>query len=53
MRFNSHWPGSTIPNVAVWFEFDSRNGDLVDMKPSDMDGPEVAALIQDAIEGVL
>jgi hypothetical protein len=46
--FNAKWPGSRIPVKSLWFQFDKRNGDLVDMKPSNMDGPEVLALSQDA-----
>lgn len=46
--FNSTWPCSVIPNRPMWFQWDKRNGDLVDMKPSDVDGPEVLALCEDA-----
>lgn len=46
--FKDHWPCSTLPDKAVWFQFDKRNGDLVDMKPDGMDGTDVLALSQDA-----
>jgi hypothetical protein len=48
-EFNLAWPGSSLDDSAsIWFQFDKRNGDLVDMKPDDMDGPEVLALSHDA-----
>jgi hypothetical protein len=43
-EFNSHWPGSTIPEKACWFEFD-KDGNLIDTN-CDADGPEVLALIE-------
>lgn len=46
--FKDRWPCSTLPDRSVWFQFDKRNGDLVDMHPSDMDGSDVLALSQDA-----
>ena len=49
-EFTDQWPGSNLPDRAVWFEFDKKNGDLVDMEPSDMDGEDAAALSQDAQE---
>ena len=48
--FNSRWPCSSIPEGRVAFTFDRRNGDLVDISPSEIDGPEVAALSQDCQE---
>lgn len=53
--FNRKWPGSRIKG-ACWFEFDLRNGDLVDMKciggsyhgmPVEV-GAEGSALAEDA-----
>ena len=46
--FKDRWPCSTLPDRAVYFEFDARNGDLVDMRPIDMDGSDVLALSEDA-----
>lgn len=52
--FNSKWPCAGIPERACWFQFDYRNGDLVDMSPhlySDKfegDGNALAALSHDA-----
>ena len=45
--FNAKWPCSSIRG-RVSFTFDSRNGDLVDLWPSSLDGPEVCALAEDA-----
>ncbi len=46
--FRERWPCSSLPDRAVSFTFQVSNGDLVDMEPSDMDGPDVLALSQDA-----
>ena len=48
--FNFRWPCSSIPEGRVAFTFDRRNGDLVDLSPSEIDGPEVVALSQDCQE---
>ena len=45
--FNAQWPGSGI-NTPVSFTFHKGGGDLVDMSPSKLDGPEVLALSHDA-----
>lgn len=45
--FNRTWPCSSIRG-RVSFTFDARNGDLVDLWPSSLDGPEVCALAEDA-----
>ena len=45
--FNRTWPCSSL-NGPVSFTFDRRNGDLVDLRPSHIDGPEVVALSTDA-----
>jgi len=44
--FNRRWPCSILRG-RYWFQFDKRNGDLVDMTGYG-DGPEVLALSQDA-----
>lgn len=48
--FKDQWPGSELPdNEEIWFNFDKKNGDLVDM--SDLggyDGGDVSALADDA-----
>lgn len=48
VAFNTRWPCSEIPERSVYFEFDKRNGDLLDMEPFDMDGEAVRALSEDA-----
>jgi hypothetical protein len=42
-----------MPSRSIWFQFDKRNGDLVDMVPSNWeergaDGSAMLALIEDA-----
>lgn len=48
--FKSQWPCSGLPNKAVWFQFEKRNGDLVDIKPGfeRYDGDALLALSHDA-----
>ena len=51
--FKDQWPCNGLPERAIWFQFDKRNGDLVDMRPSNLeergaDGGAVLALSQDA-----
>ena len=49
-HFNHSWPGSRLTDRGYWFEF-ARNGDLVDTDvPEHSDGPEAAALAQEAKE---
>lgn len=45
-EFNRHWPCSTLSGRQM-FQFDKRNGDLVD-REGEGDGPEAVALSQDA-----
>lgn len=45
--FNSRWPCSSLPEVRIDFVFDS-SGDLVDIFPDHIDGPEALALCEDA-----
>jgi len=49
-RFKSRWPASGLPTRSMWFMFDKRNGDLVDISPGSerFDGPALVALSQDA-----
>jgi hypothetical protein len=49
-RFKSRWPASGLPDRAIWFEFQRKNGDLVDISPGSdkFDGPALAALADDA-----
>ena len=50
-RFMDRWPCSGLAGTRLWFEFDPRRGDLVDLGPgdtSDQDGPGLLALSQDA-----
>jgi len=49
-NFKRRFPCSGLPDSRVAFEFEKRNGDLVDLWPYDMDGPGVLALSQDAQE---
>jgi len=48
--FKRRWPASGLPDRAIWFEFERKNGDLVDISPGSerYDGPALAALSQDA-----
>ena len=48
--FNDSWPCSRLPEKAISFQFDKRNGDLVNIRPdsSRFDGPELVALSEDA-----
>jgi hypothetical protein len=51
--FKAKWPCNGMPQAPIWFQFDKRNGDLVDMQPSDWekrgaDGLAMLALSQDA-----
>lgn len=48
-RFRRQWPCFNGPE-RVSFEFQRSNGDLVDMEPSDFDGPEALAMSEDAWE---
>ena len=47
--FRQSWPCSGLPDKAICFQF-SANGDLVEVWPGNIDGPEVLALSQDALE---
>lgn len=47
--FRRSWPCSTLPLRAITFQFDKRNGDLVDIYPYNVpDGSDLLALSQDA-----
>lgn len=48
--FKAKWPCSDFPSRAITFQFDKRNGDLVDIWPdsSKFDGPALVALSEDA-----
>ena len=47
--FKRSYPCSGLPNRAISFQYDKRNGDLVDITPesSGFDGPGLLALSQD------
>jgi hypothetical protein len=51
-RFKARWPCSELPDKAISFQFDKRNGDLVDMWPykyaDQFDGEAALALSHDA-----
>ena len=47
-NFKSHWPCSELPYRSIWFQFDKRNGDLIDVRPSNIDGAALVALSEDA-----
>lgn len=49
-EFKSRWPGSGLPDKSFWFQFDKRNDDLIDFSPTDADGGDCAALMEDAKE---
>lgn len=48
--FNSEWPCSGIPERAISFDFERKNGDLVDIYPNSesFDGAALSALCDDA-----
>ena len=47
--FKDQWPCSGLPDdTSLWFQFDKRNGDLVDLRPSNVDGDALLALSHDA-----
>ena len=48
--FKSNWPCSGLPDRHVTFQFDKRNGDLVDIWPNSdaWNGDAALALSQDA-----
>jgi hypothetical protein len=48
--FKRSYPCSGLPSRAITFEFDKRNGDLVDIRPdsTQFDGPALVALSEDA-----
>lgn len=46
--FKESWPCSGLPDRSIWFQFDKRNDDLVDMRPSNIDGDDALALSRDA-----
>jgi len=50
--FKDSWPCCSLPDGAITFQFDKRNGDLVDIAPyriaDRVDGPEALALAADA-----
>lgn len=45
--FADTWPSNNLQDKAISFEFEN-NGDLIDMSPRTLDGPDVAALADDA-----
>lgn len=48
VEFKRTWPCSDLPDRPIRFEFDKRNGDLVDMHPTSIDGADASALAADA-----
>ncbi len=44
--FSKTWPGSKVRGSG-WFRFDKKNGDIVDLKPSNKDGGDWLAFSQD------
>lgn len=50
--FARRWPCCNLPDSSITFQFDKRNGDLVDITPyriaDKVDGPEALALADDA-----
>jgi hypothetical protein len=46
--FRATWPCSTLPDQAVSFTFELRSGDLVDLEPYAVDGPDAVALSHQA-----
>ena len=51
--FKAQWPASGLPSRSIWFEFQTRNGDITDYGPSSLEnaaGAAVNALAADAKE---
>lgn len=46
--WKDNWPGSRLPVKNITFTFNSKNGDLEDIEPSNIDGEDVVALSHDA-----
>ena len=50
--FAERWPCCALPDSSITFQFDKRNGDLIDITPyriaDRVDGPEGLALSHDA-----
>lgn len=52
-KFRVSWPCSGMPIRPIWFQFDKRNDDLVDILPNDLeehgtDGSALVAMSHDA-----
>lgn len=48
-EFRGQWPCSGLPDKTITFQFDKRNGDLIDLwSISTADGPAWVALSDDA-----
>lgn len=48
-EFKDRWPCSGLPERSIGFQFDKRNGDLVDIwGTGDYDGDDLLALSHDA-----
>jgi len=50
--FKEKWPCNGLPVKPIWAQFDKKNGDLVDLAPSNLedrgaDGSALSALIND------
>lgn len=49
--FRAGWPCCELTDRSYWFEFDPKNGDLIDHNvPEHSDGPEAQALSRHAQE---
>lgn len=46
--FKATWPCNGLPSKGITFQFDTRNGDLIDLWPSNLEGSALLALSQDA-----
>lgn len=47
--FKAQWPCSGLPTRSIWFQFDKRNGNLVDLRCAvAVEGEALLALSQDA-----
>lgn len=45
-NFKDNWPGSGLPDNSVCFIFE-RNGDILEVYPSDVDGDDLMALMDE------
>lgn len=45
--FKRTWPCSGLPDKKITFSFEKKSGDIVDVYPDSVDGPDAVALAED------